>query len=186
MSEQQLIAREVPRSLRLGEAIWFNAIWFQSTWFLTVLGRDSLLPVVAAMLLLHLALVRNVQRELLHLAAIACLGIATDACLSHSGVYVFANDALVPLWLCCLWLAFATTLRRSLSFLGRRPWLAAVAGAVALPLNYWAGQKLGAVQFGYPLPLTLAVVGVVWAVVFPAMYKLTALIEAAQGQEAER
>ena len=54
-----------------------------------------------------------------------------------------------------------------------RPLLAGLAGAVAFPLNYWAGQRLGAVEFGYPLLVTLAVLALVWGAVLPLMVRLT-------------
>jgi hypothetical protein len=99
-------------------------------------------------------------------------GIAADALLSAAGVFQFPGGVLVPLWLCCLWLAFAAALRRSLGWLGVRPWLAAVAGAIAFPLNYWVGQRAGAVEFGYSLPATLALLAVTWAILLPLMYRI--------------
>ncbi len=171
------------QSQSITEKAWFNAVWFQSTWFCAVLGRESLLPLTAAMLVLHLALVRNTTRELLQLTTLAAIGIGVDACLSLAGVFRFPGGVLVPLWLCGLWLAFATTPGRSLSFLGRRPMLAMLAGAVAIPLNYWAGQRLGAVEFGYPVPVTLAIMSLVWAVMLPVLYRLTTLIGSANDSE---
>jgi len=169
----------------LADTRWFNALWFQSTWFFAVLGREAFLPAILLMIALHLFLVRNTSRELLLLSSVAAIGIGADAILHVVGIYQFAGTALVPLWLCGLWLAFATTLTRSLAFLGQRPWLAALAGAVALPLNYWAGQRLGAVSFGYSLPVTLAVIAVTWGVLLPVMYRLSALIDTATRQEGQ-
>ena len=40
----------------ISETYWFNALWFQSIWFCAVLGREDLVPVIAALLLVHLAL----------------------------------------------------------------------------------------------------------------------------------
>ena len=48
----------------LTETTWFNAIWFQTTWFCAVLGRESLLPLTAALIALHLLLVPDRGREL--------------------------------------------------------------------------------------------------------------------------
>jgi len=163
---------------RLTEALWFNALWFQSVWFCTVLGRETLLPLALTLLGLHLVLVRDTRRELLQMTAVAAVGISVDTALSSSGVFLFPGGSLVPLWLCCLWLAFATTLARSLAWLGRHALLAGFLGALALPLNYWAGQRLGAVQFGYSLPVTLGAMAAVWAVLFPCLFKLTQLIKA--------
>lgn len=167
---------------RVADSIWFNAIWFQSTWFCAVLGRDQLLPITFAMLALHLYLVRDVYREMLQLSTIAAVGIGVDAAISAAGLFQFSGGVLVPLWLCCLWLAFATTLTRSLAWLGQRPLLVVLAGAIVLPLNYWAGQRLGAVSFGQPLPVVLATIGLAWAVLLPLLYRLSNLIEAADGE----
>ena len=169
----------------LADTRWFNALWFQTVWFFAVLGREAFLPATLLMIALHLYLVSNKSRELLQLSSVAAIGIGADAMLHITGVYQFAGNALVPLWLCGLWLAFATTMTRSLAFLGQRPWLAAVAGAVALPLNYWAGQRLGAVTFGYPLPVTLVAVALTWGILLPVMYRLSATIDAATQQEGQ-
>ena len=157
----------------LAEKLWFNAIWFQGLWFCTVFGRDSLLPLALLMLVLHVWLARGDWRgELRQLCLVGGLGIAADALLSAVGVFQFSGGVLVPLWLCCLWLAFAATLRRSLGWLGARPRLASVAGAIAFPLNYWVGQRAGAVEFGYSLPATLALLAITWAILLPLMYRL--------------
>jgi len=168
---------------RLADSRWFNALWFQTTWFFAVLGRDAMLPATLSLIALHLVLARNTTRELLQLSSLAAIGISVDAILHGVGIYQFAGNVLVPLWLCGLWLAFATTLSRSLAFLGQRPWLAALAGAVALPLNYWAGQRLGAVEFGYALPVTLVVISLTWGIMLPVLYRLTALIATATRRE---
>jgi hypothetical protein len=153
--------------------VWFNALWLQSVWFSTVLGRSEFLPLAGGLLLLHLACARQRLVELRQLACVGGLGISVDAALSLTGVYQFSGQVLVPLWLCCLWLAFAGALGRSLAYLASRPLLCVLAGAVAFPLNYWAGQRLGAVEFGYSLPLTLVMLALVWGTVLPLMFRLT-------------
>ena len=74
-------------------------------------------------------------------------------------------------------------LGRSLAWLGVRPLVASIAGAIAFPLNYWAGLRLGAVEFGYSLPTTLAILAVTWAVVLPLMFLLTARLAAAANSD---
>ena len=161
-------------SPRLSEILICNAVWFQGLWFCTVLGRDPLLPVAGLLLVLHVWLSRDFRKELRQLALVGGVGIAVDAVLSSAGVFEFGNGALVPLWLCCLWLGLAAALGRSLAWLSRWRIVASVAGAIAFPLNYWAGMELGAVEFGYPLPVTLGLLALVWAVVLPLMFRLTA------------
>lgn len=167
----------------LTDRVWFNALWFQSVWFCTVLGGHSLLPLTYILILLHLALARDTRLEMLHLSGLAAIGITVDAILSSAGVFAFSGGVLVPLWLCCLWIAFATTLTRSLAYLGSRPLLCALAGAVVFPLNYWAGQRLGAVEFPQSLPVTMGIMAVFWAVTLPLMYRLAAILKQAQNGE---
>jgi hypothetical protein len=158
----------------LSDKVWFNALWFQGFWLCAVLGRDRLLPALLTLLALHLWLVTDRRREVLRIAPVAALGMAVDGALSFTGVYQFPNDVLLPIWLACLWCGFATTLWRSLGFLRRHPVLVWVAGAVALPLNYWAGQRLGAVEFGLPLLTTLGLLACIWLLALPLMYFLAA------------
>ncbi len=169
---------------RFADSLAFNALWFQSVWFCTVLGREDFLPLALALLLLHLWLVHDYRVELRQLAIIGGIGIGADAALSIGGVFEFPHDALVPLWLCCLWLAFAAALGRSLAWLGNRPLVASLVGAIAFPLNYWAGLRLGAVEFGYSLPATMAILAVTWAVLLPLMFRLTTRLAPTAGADA--
>jgi hypothetical protein len=171
-------------SRRLSDTLWFNALWFQALWFCTVLGRDLLLPLALLLLVVHVWLVRDTRGELRQLVMVGGLGIAVDAALGAAGVFIFAGGVLVPFWLCCLWLGFAAVLGRSLAWLAARPVVCSVAGAIAFPLNYWAGQRLGAVEFGYSLPSTLAVLALTWCVILPTMYWLTARLQAPAARSA--
>lgn len=157
---------------QLSDKAWFNALWFQSTWFCTVLGRDDLLFVSLGLIGLHLFLVPRRRLEMRQLALLGGIGIAVDTGLSLIGVFQFAGGVLMPGWLVCLWLAFSTTAGRSLAFLGDRPWLAALAGGLVFPLNYFAGSRLGAVEFGWPLWQSLLIMAVIWSLLLPALYYL--------------
>lgn len=156
----------------LTDRTWFNALWFQSTWFCAVLGREPLLPATLALIGLHLLLVPRRLSELRQLALLGGLGMAVDSGLSLLGVFRFSGDVLLPLWLVCLWLAFSATLGRSLAWFGARPWLAGVAGGIAFPLNYFAGSRLGAVEFGWPLWQSLLLMALIWSLMLPALYCL--------------
>ena len=163
------------------DTVWFNALWFQITWFCAVLGRETLLPLTAGLILLHFYLVADRLRELRQLGLVALVGISVDAALSALGLFNFANDALVPLWLCGLWLAFATTFNRSLAFLADKPWLTVLAGALVVPFNYGVGARVGAVEFGYSLPVSFIIMGAVWAILLPGLYLLVAHLDKCDG-----
>jgi hypothetical protein len=165
-------AKPLPFARQLSEKAWFNALWFQSTWLCLVLGREDLLLLSLSLIGLHLVLVPQRRQEIRQLALLGGTGVAVDAGLSLMGVFEFAGGVLMPGWLVCLWLAFASTLGRSLSFLGARLWLTVLAGAVAFPLNYYAGSRLGAVEFGWPLWQSLLIMALIWSVMLPALYYL--------------
>ena len=163
------------RALGLSEKTWFNAIWFQSTWFLCVLGRDTWLPAALAMVALHLLLVPALGRELRTLLPLVAVGVGVDAALSALGVFDF-KGVLLPLWLVVLWFAFATTITRAFAVFAKRPALAALIGGVGVPFNYGVGAKLGAVVLPLEPWLTAGVLVVVWAVLFPLLFRLAALL----------
>jgi hypothetical protein len=160
------------RSQGLVEKTWFNAIWFQSTWLLCVLGRDAFAPLVIILIGLHFALVASPRQEAAELAPVVALGVVVDSLLSAFGVFDFGAQ-LVPIWLCLLWVAFATTLTRAFAFLGKRYWLAALVGGVAVPFNYGAGAGFGAVSLPLDATTTALVLMAVWAVLLPVLFRLS-------------
>lgn len=160
------------RTLHLADRGWFNAIWFQLTWFACVLGRDPWLALTLAMIALHFALVQSARTELFNIAPVAAAGIVTDTLLSTVGIFDF-GDRLVPLWLCLLWIAFATTLTRSLAILGKRKIIAALIGGIGVPFNYAVGERLGAVSFPLEPTVTTVVLVSVWAALLPALYHIS-------------
>lgn len=175
VSANAIITPGVDVTSQLVDRLWFNALWFQGFWLCTVLGREKLLPLALLLLALHFWLARSDWRgEVRYLVLIGGIGIAADALLSATGVFKFTGGVLVPLWLCCLWLGFSATLRRSLGWLGARPLLASVAGAVAFPLNYLLGHRLGAVDLGYSVPVTIGLLAVIWGLLLPLMFRLGA------------
>lgn len=162
------------RALGLADRAWFNALWFQLTWFACVLGRDPWLALTLGMIALHFVLVQSARAELLHIAPIAAVGIVTDSLLSVVGVFDF-GDRLVPVWLCLLWIAFATTLTRSLAMVGKRAVVAVLVGGIGVPFNYALGERLGAVSFPWDPQITIIVLVIVWAQLLPTLYRLSKL-----------
>ena len=129
-----------------------NAVLFQALWFTAILsGWLYALPI----LVLHLAHFFYAERS----AAVrsACLGLAfvgivADSVLGALGVYQFNADNLlvlnaIPLWLCYMWLGFATCLPVSLAWLLRSPLILVGFFSVGGSLSYMAGRSLGALSF---------------------------------------
>ena len=101
---------------------------------------------------------------------ICLLGTVVDSLLLNLGVFEFKQPGvLVPLWLAVLWAVFAITLRYCLAWTAHPMWRAALLGAISGPLSYYAGQRLGAVQFPFGLWPTLVGLGVLWAGLFPTL-----------------
>ncbi|GGD66311.1 DUF2878 domain-containing protein [Lacimicrobium alkaliphilum] len=148
---------------------WFNLIWFQVFWFTAVIGQHQAVLPLILMLAIHFLLLSQRSKELLLIILCAPLGIATDSLLHYFSVFEFTqlSGGLIPFWLMGLWIAFSATLRHGMAFFLPRPFLAAICGAVAGPLSYFAGQRLGAVDFGLPLLTTLLLLAVLWAILFP-------------------
>ena len=75
-----------------------------------------------------------------------------------------------------LWPAFATTLNVSLRLLHRRIAMAGLLGAIAAPIAYYAGARLGAVEFVDPSAALLAI-GAGWLVITPLLVWLAARLD---------
>lgn len=143
-----------------------NLVLFQSLWFAAVLGREEWLWLVALLLIVHLLLCTDRRTELKIMLLCGGMGAIVDTALTLAGVFVFTPEPSflpIPIWLVALWLGFATTLRHSLSPLLQRPAIAIAAAALTAPLSYFAAVRLGAVEFGFSTPITLIVLGILWA-----------------------
>ncbi len=162
-----------------------NVLLFQAAWLCGVLGaahgRPWLGPVAAlAVVAWHLARARRALPEALLLAAALALGAAFESLLALGGWLRFETAGFpaggAPVWMVALWAVFATTLNVSLRVLHRRRAVAAVLGAVSAPLAYYAGSRLGAVEFA-SLGAALLVIGAGWVVLMPVLVSLAARLD---------
>jgi hypothetical protein len=151
-----------------------NFVLYQAVWFAVVasagrgraaLGMGAAVLFAAAVL----AFSRRRGSDVRLMAAAVALGVVIDGALRLSGWLRYASPepALpphgAPLWILCLWAAFALTLTRSLAWLMRRPWLAALLGALGGPLAYAsAARGFGAVELAPPAARALAGLALGW------------------------
>jgi len=155
-----------------------NFVLYQSTWFLCVLLAARERPGVAAAItmaavLVHLVLAEHTLSEVKLVAIAGAVGLVVDSFHVTLGVFSFAESGLVP-WLCppwivAMWMLFAITLRSCMSWITKSLPIAAFVGFLGGPLSFVAGEKLGAVTFSDPRPLSLLVLGVVWASTLPLL-----------------
>jgi hypothetical protein len=91
-------------------------------------------------------------------------------------------DGMAPHLILALWALFAITLNLSLAWLKSRLPVAVLIGAIAGPLAYWGGARLGAVVFLEPLPAMIAL-SLGWALFTPLLALLARRFDgiAAQG-----
>ena len=153
---------------------WINFIVFQLVWFAAVGGAAQghawagpLAFVVFAVA--HFATTPRVNGDLRLMLVAIVLGTMADSLMAASGLAVYAapvpSAQLAPVWIIALWAGFALTLNHSLSWMTRRPLLAAVLGGTLGPLSYLvAGRVWGAVNFAEPLLRSLVVLGTCWFV----------------------
>ena len=148
-----------------------NAGMFQLGWFACVLGGNSLwLLLPAGVLLVNGLWISARWTEVRLIICVCLLGTLVDSLLLNAGVFEFRQEGiLIPFWLMLLWALLATTLNHCLEWTARPAWRAVLLGAVGGPLSYYAGQRLGAVQFGFGLWPTLVLLAVLWAGLFPAL-----------------
>ena len=93
-----------------------------------------------------------------------------DSLLLNADVFAFKQPGIViPFWLMLLWALLAITLNHCLAWTAKPWWRAVLLGAIGGPLSYYAGQRLGAVQFPLGLWPTLAGLSLLWAGLFAVL-----------------
>jgi len=148
----------------------FNVIWASC-----VFGRYEFVIVSLPLTLAYVSfLVAMGTVRLQQIATVAAIGIGVDCALTLGGLFQFPDSAFFPLWLVVLWIGFSTTLPLSLSPIGRRKWLAALAGAIAGPFNYAVGERIGAVAFPQSLTATIVAMAAVWVLLLPLLFSCVA------------
>jgi hypothetical protein len=154
-----------------------NFILFQIGWFACVLGGANSLPwlgtLIACMIVTyHVYRSNQPDRELLLIVLAIIIGLVWDSLLVWMQLLSYASgmwsENLAPHWIIALWALFATTLNVSLNWLKGRWVIAVISGAIAGPLAYYAGHRLGAVFFS-DTSTALLYLGAGWAVFVPVL-----------------
>ena len=160
--------------------IVINIILFQIGWFACVLSAASNQPLVGAIISLliivtHLLITKQYQQEIRIIVIAMVIGFFWDSLIVSAGWITYTSgmlsDFMAPYWIVLMWALFATTLNHSLSWMKEKLLLAGVFGAVAGPLAYYAGVKLGAVEFVNEVN-AFVTLSIGWAVFTPLLLKL--------------
>lgn len=150
--------------------IFINVLIYQTVWFLAILRGNQGALLGIALLIAHLASSRCRVADLKMMGFLLFLGVLVDGILHQIGFFSFTQSGFpIPFWLMIIWVALAITPHHSLEWMKERLFLASFFGALGGPAAYWAGTRMGAAIFNWPLPASLLVLAVLWSFLFPAI-----------------
>lgn len=161
--------------------IVINIILFQIGWFACVLSAANNHPLVGACISLfiivsHVLLSREYKQEIRIIVIAMVIGLFLDSFIISAGLITYTsgmlNDFIAPYWIVLMWALFATTLNYSLSWMRNKLLVSVVLGAIAGPLAYYAGMKLGAVEFINEMKALISL-SIGWAICTPLLLKLS-------------
>ncbi len=153
---------------------------FKVGWLSSVIGGAQQLPWLGPLAMLivvavHLYRSEQPERELVLVLSCGFIGAMFDSVLVAmawvtypSGLFV---DSMAPYWIISMWMLFATTLNVSLRWMRGRYLLALAMGAVAGPLAYIGGEKLGGIVF-LDKTAGLTALGIGWGLIMPVLVLL--------------
>ena len=160
------------------KSIIINFLLFQLGWFACVLGGacdQALIGSLIAILAIAYHLYRSYEekQEFFLLTIALVIGFIFESIVTAQGLARYNHgqifDVITPLWMILMWPLFATTLNVSMRWLKNlTPLLVSLVGAIFAPLAYFAGNKLGAVEYDN-LTLSLSIIAIAWAVLLPIL-----------------
>jgi len=158
-----------------------NFALFQAAWFAGVLGAAHDAPllgtmVVFAVIAWHLTVSARPATEAKLVAAALAIGAAFETFCVQLGQVTYASGQpephLAPYWMVAMWGLLAIALNVTMRWMKRRWLLAAALGAIAGPMSYAAGVRLGAASFIHATA-ELITLAIAWALLMPLMMWLS-------------
>jgi len=165
--------------------VLLNFILFQIGWFACVLSaadNKPMLGVTVAFVIvaIHVFMAKQKQHEVVLIISAMLTGLIWDSLLVWQNWIDYPSGMLhtnlAPYWIVIMWALFSTTLNVSLAWLKHKLLLAAVLGALAGPLAYYAGYKLNALQFN-DINTALVALAIGWALFTPMLMRLSVILE---------
>lgn len=159
MERHTVLAAQAPKTSKWASHPLVLTMAFNAFWLLCVWGQSGVLA-VGVLLFVGIALRQSMAFALRW----AWIGIGVDFLLYRAGIHQFEGP-LFPLWLIALWFGLSIYLHRMGAALAKMPMLVLVPGtAISGVLSYWAGLRLGAVQWPMGLESTLVLMAAVWLI----------------------
>ena len=166
----------------MSKSLITNFLLFQIGWFACVLGGAYDLVIIGstiaiAVIAYHLYQANDTAQEIHLLILALIIGLVFESIVTTQGLARYSHgqlfDFIAPLWMILMWPLFATTLNLSMRWLkGLAPLLIALIGALFAPLAYYAGNRLGAVEYDY-FSLSMGIIAIAWAVLLPALVMMS-------------
>lgn len=97
------------------------------------------------------------------LLILVVVGLLAEYLVVAAGVITFTGTDYLPWWLVLLWVGFSAMALVVFGWLGRRYWLAGLAGIIFGPVTYFAGVRLGAAELLVNPWIAGAVYSFIWA-----------------------
>lgn len=153
-----------------------NFVLFQIGWFVCVLSAAAGLnsPAIlftAAFLIIHFRYFPWKLADYRLVLTALFIGVILDSTWSAWSLIAYQAqhiEPVAPWWIACLWINFALTLNHSMSWLQNHRMMAGIFSAIASPVSYYAGSKLGALQWLHP-ELLVPILAVSWGVTIPVL-----------------
>ncbi len=158
----------------------FNFLSIDIGWSACILGASYGYPwlgliVVPILFVIHITLIeiRNIRAVFTVALITMGIGFFADTLLIVLGIVEpkrwIMPPPFIPLWDLMIWANFSLALDVSLRYLQKKPFAAALLGALLAPGTYFAGDRLGALHFAEPIGLNLVWVGIVWFFAMPGL-----------------
>lgn len=165
--------------------ILINIVAFKIGWLACVLGGAKGMPLLGTLIAVvivgaHVARSGQPRNELMLVLIAGAIGAVWDTALAASGLLIYSSGTLfagtAPYWIVAMWLLFATLLNKSLRWLHGKTVAAVVVGAIGGPLAFYAGHRLGAVEFG-DFGIAMLALAVGWGAIMPVLVALAQRFE---------
>lgn len=159
---------------------FLNGILFYVGWFVCIAAAANntvgwAYIATFAILAAHFLLQDYRLKDFILLIALSAAGFLIDTFFLRAGLLSYHSPnpwfgGIAPFWVVCLHAIFATSINHSLAWLKGRTYLDAILGAGGIAWTYFAGARLGAIDFTLSPPLALAIIGGVWFFYLPLVY----------------
>ena len=149
-----------------------NFIAFQLIWLIAVVGASHQIqwPCLIAVILFciwQLSPKRRHQTDIGLIIFALIIGTMLDSLWQGLNLIQFELQMamLPPLWILLLWITLALSINHSLSWLNKSPWFPLLFGAIGAPLSYYAGHRIGAVDFPSGFVSFCIAISLSWSIV---------------------